>query len=72
VTIGGRSGVTGTDGRYHITDIEPVGVYSVTCVAPGWTMPALVAPVHINEGTNNLDDIFLVAEGNRPPSPPSF
>jgi len=73
VTIGGRSDVTGVDGRYQITDITPVGVYSVTCVPPpGWTVPGTLRPVQISEGANNIDDILLSAAANQPPGPPGF
>jgi len=72
VTIGGQSDVTGPDGRYHITDITRVGIYSVTCAAPGWTVPGSPPSVQINGGTNNLDDIFLIVDSYQPPGVPSF
>jgi hypothetical protein len=70
VTIGGQSDVTGADGRYHVTGITPVGVYSVTCTAPGWTVPGSLRSVEISEGENAIDDIYMAADGNVPPAPP--
>ncbi|MFQ5809802.1 MAG: carboxypeptidase-like regulatory domain-containing protein [Armatimonadota bacterium] len=70
VTIGAQSDVTGADGRYYITGITPVGVYSVTCTAPGWTVPGSLRAVEINEGENAIDDIYMAADGNLPPAPP--
>jgi len=70
VSIGARSDVTGTDGRYNITNIAPLGVYTVLCSAPGWTTAGVPPAVQILEGPNVLDDMFMVADGNVPPPPP--
>ena len=72
VTIAGKSDVTGANGQYHITGISPVGVHTVTCVAPGWTMPGAAPSVEIAEGPNLLDDLYMTTDGSQPPPLPTF
>lgn len=71
VAIGGRSDVTGADGSYDIGGIPP-GQHVPTCTAPGYTVAGSLPPVRINEGQNQVADIFLVAAADQPPTEPSL
>jgi len=75
ISIGGRSAVSGPDGRFTVVGIPAGGPYIVTITPPdGAALPpgAPTITVGVTSGqTSTIPEIGLIDSGDLPPDPPS-
>ena len=70
VEAGDHSAVTDERGRYRLIDVPPGPTQLIVTPPDGWRLAGDVGTVEIELGHNEIANIYLVPDTERPPSPP--
>jgi hypothetical protein len=70
VEAGDQRATTDAQGRYRLINVPPGTTQLVITPPEGWSLAGNTDAVEIELGSNEIGNIYLVPDTERPPSPP--